>query len=217
MATIYNPNIVSDGLVLCLDAANAKSYSGSGTNWKNLTGTSIDGTLTNGPTFSGDNLGYLLFDGTNDYTSFSSYSQPAYSTSTSFTWYVWVYPTTTGNEQLILGNRGNDLDFTKLTVNTFEYYSDNFGPTMTINKWQNICVTKNGTSFTYYKNGISIATQTSSITKPSKDFFIGGDPRPEAGSGEFSNSRISIVAIYDKALTAAEVLQNYNAHKGRYV
>ena len=216
MATIYNPNIVSDGLVLCLDAANAKSYSGSGTNWKNLTGTSIDGTLTNGPTFSGDNLGYLLFDGTNDYTSFSSYSQPAYSTSTSFTWYVWVYPLENSND-VVIGNRGTDSNFTKLTTNKFEYFNDNVGGAMTLNEWQNICITKNGTSFTYYKNGISIATQTSSITKPSKDFFIGGDARPEAGSGEFSISRISIVAIYDKALTAAEVLQNYNAHKGRYV
>ena len=215
MATIYNPNIVSDGLVLCLDAANAKSYSGSGTNWKNLTGTSIDGTLTNGPTFSGDNLGYLLFDGTNDHISFSSYSQPAYSTSTSFTWYVWVYPTTTGNEQLILGNRGNDLDFTKLTVNTFEYYSDNFGPTMTINKWQNICVTKNGTSFTYYKNGSSTATETSTITKTSTDFFVGGDPRPSS-TAECSNCRIAAVLVYNKALTAAEVLQNYNVYKKRY-
>jgi|TARA_R100000455_G_scaffold31016_1_gene23192 hypothetical protein len=217
MALFQSPNVVTDGLVLCLDAANIKSYSGSGTNWKNLTGTSIDGTLTNGPTFSGDNLGYLLFDGTNDYTSFSSYSQPAYSTSTSFTWYVWVYPFAVGqNDELILGNRGNDLDFTKLTTNRFEYYSDNFGPAMTANIWQNICITKNGTSFTYYKNGISVATQTSSITKPSKDFFIGGDPRPEAGSAELSHSRISIVAIYDKALTAAEVLQNYNALKNRY-
>ena len=214
MATIYNPNIVSDGLVLCLDAANAKSYSGSGTNWKNLTGTSIDGTLTNGPTFSGDNLGYLLFDGTNDYTSFSSYSQPAYSTSTSFTWYVWVYPLENSND-VVIGNRGTDSNFTKLTTNKFEYFNDNVGGAMTLNEWQNICITKNGTSFTYYKNGSSTATETSPITKTSTDFFVGGDPRP-GSTAECSNCRIAAVLVYNKALTAAEVLQNYNVYKKRY-
>ena len=214
MATIYNPNIVSDGLVLCLDAANAKSYSGSGTNWKNLTGTSIDGTLTNGPTFSGDNLGYLLFDGTNDHISFSSYSQPAYSTSTSFTWYVWVYPLENSND-VVIGNRGTDSNFTKLTTNKFEYQSPHFGPAMTLNEWQNVCITKNGTSFTYYKNGISVATQTSSTTKPSKDFFLGGDPR-QGSTAECSNCRIAIAAVYNKAVTAAEVQQNFNAFRGRF-
>ena len=83
---------------------------------------------------------------------------------------------------------------------------------MTLNEWQNICITKNGTSFTYYKNGSSIATQTSSITKPSKPFFIGGDNT----ANEYSNHRISMAMVYTAALTASEVAQNFNALRGRY-
>jgi hypothetical protein len=56
---------------------------------------------------------------------------------------------------------------------------------------------------------------TSTITKPSKDFFVGGDPRP-GSTAECSNCRISAVLVYNKALTAAEVLQNYNAYKRRF-
>ena len=67
MATIYNPNIVTDNLVFCVDAANTKSYSGSGTIWKDISGEDNDGTLVNGPTFSNDNGGSIVFDGTNDY------------------------------------------------------------------------------------------------------------------------------------------------------
>ena len=205
--------IVTDGLVLCLDVANTKSYPGSGTTWTDTIGGNV-GTLTNGPTFNSANGGYIAFDGTDDYTSFSSYSQPAYSTSTSFTWYVWVYPLENSND-VVIGNRGTDSNFTKLTTNKFEYFNDNVGGAMTLNEWQNICITKNGTSFTYYKNGSSTATETSTITKTSTDFFVGGDPRPSS-TAECSNCRIAAVLVYNKALTAAEVLQNYNVYKKRY-
>ena len=210
--TVYQP-IVTDGLVICLDAANTKSYPGSGTTWTDTIGGNV-GTLTNGPTFNSANGGYIAFDGTDDYTSFSSYSQPAYSTSTSFTWYVWVYPLENSND-VVIGNRGTDSNFTKLTTNKFEYFNDNVGGAMTLNEWQNICITKNGTSFTYYKNGSSTATETSTITKTSTDFFVGGDPRPSS-TAECSNCRIAAVLVYNKALTAAEVLQNYNAYKRRF-
>ena len=207
------PDIIEDNLVLCLDAANTKSYTGTGTAWNDLSGNGNNGTLTNGPTFNSDKGGCFIFDGSNDHVSFSSYSQPAYSSSSSFTWSIWLYPLDNSND-VIMGSRSNDLDFTKLTTNNFEYYSANFGGAMTLNEWQNICITKNGTSFTYYKNGSSIATQTSSITKPSKPFFIAGDTTSAAA--EYSNSRISVVAVYNTALTAAEVNQNFDVLKDRF-
>jgi len=209
-ATSVSSYITSD-LVLNLDAGDNSSYGGSGTTWTDLSGEGNNGTIS-GATHTSGTGGYFDFDGTNDYVSFSSYSQPAYSSSSTFTWSVWVYPVSNSNEPII-GNRGTDLDFTKLTSNNFEYYSDTFGGTMTLNEWQNICITKNGTSFTYYKNGSSIATLTSSITKPSKPFFIGGD---NTTSTEFSDHRIAIVMVYTAALTASEVAQNFNAIKGRY-
>ena len=65
--TVYQP-IVTDGLVICLDAANTKSYPGSGTTWTDTIGGNV-GTLTNGPTFNSANAGYIAFDGTDDYLS----------------------------------------------------------------------------------------------------------------------------------------------------
>lgn len=66
MSLSHSPKIVTDGLVLCLDAANQKSYQGSGTNWKSLAKTNSNFTLANSPTFSD---GSFLFDGINDYAS----------------------------------------------------------------------------------------------------------------------------------------------------
>jgi hypothetical protein len=63
----YGPKTVTNGLVLCLDAADKNSYSGTGTTWTDLTGNGNNGTLTNGPTFNSANGGSISFDGTNDY------------------------------------------------------------------------------------------------------------------------------------------------------
>ena len=66
MGLIHSPRIVTDGLVLYLDAANNRSYPGTGTTWSDLVG-SNNGTLNNGPTFSGANGGSIVFDGSDDY------------------------------------------------------------------------------------------------------------------------------------------------------
>ena len=65
MALAHSPRIVTDGLILALDAANTKSYPGSGTTWTDLSGKGNNGTL-NGPTYNSSNGGYFTFDGTND-------------------------------------------------------------------------------------------------------------------------------------------------------
>ena len=67
MAFNFSPKIVTNGLVLALDAANTKSYPGSGTVWSDLTPNGNNGALTNGPTFNSANGGSIVFDGTNDY------------------------------------------------------------------------------------------------------------------------------------------------------
>ena len=66
MAFFRGANVVTDGLVLALDAANTKSYPGSGTTWRDMSGNNITGSLTNGPTFNSANGGSIVFDGTND-------------------------------------------------------------------------------------------------------------------------------------------------------
>ena len=214
--------IVTDNLVLHLDAGNSSSYSGSGTTWTDLTGNSNNGTLVNGVSYSGSDGGYLNFDGTsNSRVDFSTYVQPAYTSSSSFTWFIWIYSFETNNNDVIMGNRnisGSNV-WTKLTPKRFEWkYPDHMnedgtGTNVTTNQWQNICITKNGSSFTYYKNGSSAETMTSTHSKNyTNPFYLAGDPT----YGENTQCRISIVAVYDAALTASEVQQNFDATKGRY-
>ena len=217
-ATKSNYILITTNLVLHLDATNSSSYSGSGTTWTDLSGNNYDGTLVNGVSYSSSDGGYLDFDGTNDYVSFSSYTQPAHTSSTSFTWFIWVYPSESGTDNVIMGNRdvSGSNKWTKITPKRFEWvypdHLDGTGTTVTANQWQNICITKNGSSFTYYKNGSSIDTVTSSTSKDSNPFYLGGDPV----YNEHTNCRISIVAVYDAALSASDVLQNYNVTKHLY-
>lgn len=217
-ATKSNYILITTNLVLHLDATNSSSYSGSGTTWTDLSGNNYDGTLVNGVSYSSSDGGYLDFDGTNDYVSFSSYTQPAHTSSTSFTWFIWVYPSESGTDNVIMGNRdvSGSNKWTKITPKRFEWvypdHLDGTGTTVTANQWQNICITKNGSSFTYYKNGSSIDTVTSSASKDSNPFYLGGDPV----YNEHTNCRISIVAVYDAALSASDVLQNYNVTKHLY-
>ena len=115
-----------------------------------------------------------------------------------------------------MGNRavsGGNV-WTKLTPRRFEYvYPNHLVVAVDQNQWQNICIVKNGSSFTYYKNASSVATATSTASKDANPFHIGGDPT----YGENAQARISIVAVYDAALTASQVLQNYDATKSNYV
>jgi uncharacterized delta-60 repeat protein len=88
MGISYNPRIVTDGLVLALDAANPKSYPGSGTTWTDLSGNGNTGTLTNGPTYSSANGGSIAFDGVDDYSALTS----NYTLSAGWTLSFWGNP-----------------------------------------------------------------------------------------------------------------------------
>ena len=86
MGVTYNNRIVTDGLVLCLDAASKRSYPGTGTVWTDLKGGN-NGTLTNGPTFSSDNGGSIVFDASND-NELAHHTRVAGDDSNEFTCYV---------------------------------------------------------------------------------------------------------------------------------
>ena len=91
MGFYRGPNIVKDGLVLHLDAANYKSYPGSGTTWSDLSGNGNNGTLTNGPTFDSGNRGSIVFDGSNDFVYLSNPSSLAFGTG-DFSIEIWCNP-----------------------------------------------------------------------------------------------------------------------------
>ena len=213
MSFYDGPAIIRDGLVLSLDAADKNSYIGSGTIWRDLTANNYSGSLANTPTFNSANGGYFTFSGTNQYIT-TSYTQPAYGTGTSFTWNVWTNPTVSAETtRPIIGNRGGaELIFTKLTRGAFEYYPFVMSVVLTTGVWQNVCVVKNGTSFTYYLNSVSTAVGSSTATKTATPFYIGGDPT----SSEYFAGNVSNVMIYDRALSPEEIVQNYNAQKSRF-
>jgi len=84
------PNISTSGLVLALDAANTKSYPGSGTTWTDMSGNNNNGTLTNGPTFNSANGGSIVFDGSNDFVTLGNQSVLGF-TNGIFSVEAWVY------------------------------------------------------------------------------------------------------------------------------
>jgi hypothetical protein len=96
MGVYYNTSIVRDGLVLYLDAANVKSYRGSGTAWIDLSGQGYNGTLTNGPTLDSNNLNSFVFDGTNDFVDTDTSGSAFAFANTTFTISVWIKTSVTG-------------------------------------------------------------------------------------------------------------------------
>jgi len=223
MAVAGGPNIVEDGLVLALDAANVKSYPGSGANWNNLAGT-VTGSLVNSPAFNPSNGGSLVFDGVDDYVRIGidiGYSEGVIE--------CWVYPKSTGGNFFVYTNNNPLVDHThqlgissasKLHAYIYQYGIKQFDgtSTMNINKWHH-CVFwwKDGVGFGSYLNGVSQGSQVIGTSwKDGSDFWIGSNSSAGNTTNDFLDGNISNIKIYNRALTASEVLQNYNATKGRF-
>ena len=231
MATRYSPAIVTSGLVLCLDAANPRSYSGTGTTWTDLSGNGNNGTLgasTAAPTYSNQNGGSLVFDGGNDFISISSLANFNFGSAMSvFVWhkniggdYRGVIANTYGGGGFDLrygredffggGNNGTILN---VYINTS---SGTFSRSINaeLNVWGNYGFTYNGSSLIAYKNGVSFSTISASgnVSVTSNPVTIG---KNLVGS-EFLSGNVAIAYIHNTALSASEVSRNYNATKSRF-
>ena len=148
MALAHSPHIVRDCLVLYLDAANTKSYPGSGTAMTDMSGKGNHGTLTNGPTFSSDNNGSIVLDGTNDYISTINLSS-----FTTFTIQMWIFDSRSSGSMDILTYNGDSGSFT-FNSNTFRTDGNGLGARSTtiggyhpLGKWFQFTYTKNGSLF----------------------------------------------------------------------
>ena len=237
MAVGYNPKIVTDGLVLALDAANVKSYPGSGTSWSDLSGNSNTGTLTNGPTYSSADGGSFDFDGTNDYVQVSASSDLNFGTG-NFTIDGWFNKdATTGNLALVSSNKyyinGNNGNWILRITNAnqiafvtydgtsnFEYTE--FSASTSVNTWYYFALVREGTGTNetkFYLDGVlkgSMTVSKSLTDAGTNGLRIGEESDSGPGNVPF-NGKISNVKVYkSKALTSTEVTQNYNALKGRY-
>ncbi len=220
MAFNYSPKIVTDGLVFAVDAANKKSYPGSGTTWKDLSGNGNDGTLTNGPTFNSGNGGYIEFDGANDYAN-TGYTLPAQNSTTSFTWSIWIYLDSSGNgNNVIFGNRYSSnpgTQFIKITPTNWEYYNNSgqfIAYNIPLSQWVNLCVVKDQGTHYYYSNGSQVGTRSATLSVAAMPVFMGADGYSSVQ--EASNVNFATAMIYEKALSPTEITQNYNALKPRF-
>jgi hypothetical protein len=215
MASESGPKFVTDGLVLCLDAANPRSYISGATVWNDLTYNISGGTLTNGPTFSSANGGSIVFDGVNDYVTLSS----SRTTTTTFTYSCWLYPISSGVDYQTLFSQDANFGIWYRGISkklTFFWlsgpYSGNHDSTQTLteNSWNNIVVINNGGNISFYIN--SILDNSTYIGGPSFNaLIIGNDSINEIYTGRMSN-----IQLYNRALSAQEVLQNYNSTKSRF-
>jgi hypothetical protein len=238
----FGPQIVRSGLVLYLDAANKKSYKGSGNSWLNLANTSYNSTLYNfgATTFNSSNGGSIVFDGSDDYAS----SGALVGSFASFSVIVWFYPTSVSNYENPIdcnygyngttGNIGPRLEmndagnltwvYSNITNNNDAFYTQAVVQSgLTANTWHCAGITYNGssnTSTTFY-NGNSTGLSRGSYGSPTgfiavmnnitigKGFSLGGVERAFTG-------RVAQTLIYDRTLSASEVLQNFNAVKTRF-
>ena len=233
--------LVTDGLVLALDAANTVSYPGSGTTWTDLSGNSNNGTLINGPTYSSDDGGAIVFDGSNDFGRINSFSSDSNSALSVF---CWVYPKDLTTQQFggnylnwIINKRNSDSD----NSNSWQFNARNSYPvvmmwdnsgteiapsgasqavnsSLQLNRWYYVGFVTDGVNGgflnTYINESLNFSgTLTGNRGIETKPIDIG---KIGWGNAFNWNGNMAQVSIYNRALTASEVLQNYNALKGRF-
>ena len=232
MGLSHSPSLVMNGLTLCLDAGNTKSYPGSGTTWTDLSGRGNTGTLTNGPTYSSANGGSIVFDGTNDYidcpsiTVGSSYSIECFFNSSSVVNYRNVYDMNYTTYAGISGNVGPRFEqFSDGTANWVwsgvtnanDPYNYTTAFPLSANTWYHTVFTMNSGIVNTYVNG---NIQNSNISSPNGYVTTFGDPNLGRGfvlaGDRYFSGKISNTKIYNRALSAAEVQQNFNALRGRF-
>ena len=230
MGAFGGPNIIADGLVYALDAANSISYSGSGTSATDLTGDSTSTTLINGVGYSSNDLGYFDFDGIDDKINITYAAQPATS---GMTVIAWVYPdedATTGGRTrgsawggpgaMYLGlwpNSSAGSSAIHAAVQTASGRPGILTGTIYTNQWSMLAMSYDGSNTKTYVNGelIGTVTQTGNITSGTT-YYVGTYANLGDSNHNFPG-RISYATMYNRGLTAAEIQQNYNTIKPRYI
>jgi len=233
MATRYNytGGIVTDGLVLHLDAAKRDSYPGSGTTWTDLAN-GATGALTNGPTYTGVAKDAAFeFDGVNDYVAYGDIVDVS---TGNYTVSLWTYinsspthfQTIFAKKGIAAANAGYAIYYNGSTKKLLwsngnasvaqEYYTTSAVP---LDTWINVVKIRDvnaATKGTFYINGqLYPITQNPTGLDVSNTYNLTFHRAANANTYFFSGKTAS-TGFYNRALTASEITQNYNALKGRY-
>jgi len=226
-------NIVTNGLVLYLDAGNYLSYTSGSTTWRDLSPSNISGSLINGPTFSSLNAGSIVFDGVNDYADCGNLSTLSNMTIQMFVrvlsrnnFYNGFAASTGASNDFdtgfVIQMAGTGASFNSFNVEggflrvgggtEFMTSSVSFGT------WANVCLTISPTYIQFYLNSSpqygTARLNNASTTIGMNNLVIG--TRVYAIPSFSVNANIANTQIYNRALSADEVLQNYNATKARF-
>jgi hypothetical protein len=225
MSVAYNPKIVTNGLVLALDAGNTKSYPGSGTTWTDLSGRNNNATLIGGATYNSANMGSIAFDFINGVANINDADSLSF-TDNIFTIDIWVYFNSVNVTQGVIGKRGWEYSIYTTGSNALYFYAWTAAgsgiyfnqTTIQAATWYNFSWVADGAQSILYVNSVPGAPYvkvagTMSNTGVGLTVGRGG----EASTGDaYMNGKVSNTKFYNRALSATEIQQNFNATRGRY-
>jgi hypothetical protein len=220
MAVGYNPRMITNGLVLCLDAGNTRSYSGSGTTWSDLGSNGFNATSVGSPTYTN---GYFLLNGTSQYFTLAATPLTSVTTCTMLMW-IFNAASQTPSAGLFFTRSGANVCGMNFQYNnptrlgwhwndvpaTYEYDT---GLTIPQGSWSMVAVSVGATSTTHWVNTSSTTQSFTTVAQTFQSVNIG---RESTSNGRYFNGRIGSVQLYNRALSAAEIRQNFNALRGRF-
>jgi hypothetical protein len=217
MGTSYNPSIVTNGLVLALDAANPKSYPGSGTTWTDLSGNGRNATINGVVSFTSN---YFTISSDSTYISLSN--SGLIPRTNDFTYSIWVYFNSTDGVDTIFENGSwTDTLLFRFETNQFTVYAEGalrgtIAWTPVTGSWRNIVLRRANNTVSCYINNVLTGTPFSmnlDIDLANPNLWL---MRSQHTTGQWTNGRISTFSIYNRALSDAQIEQNFNALRGRY-
>ena len=208
-------NIIVDGLILHLDAGNSSSYSGSGTTWTDLSGEGNNGTLVNGTSYTSDDGGSLVFDGTNDYVNLGAVQI----NTAAGTIGMWIkldsnvgrffgrggnFESRFSSNRLVIDMTGNSVTSSRTSWSGAWLY--------VVIGWD-----ENANSTAIYVNGVSDATGTcSTVSTKTGDMNIGRSSGMGGAGGLYVDGKIAAFHSYNRVLTLTEIQSNFNSTKTRF-
>lgn len=229
LASGKSTGIVTNGLILNLDAGNTASYPGTGTTWTDLTGNGNNGTLVYGVGYSPSNGGYLTFDGINDYVDLGSNS--AFNL-VNISISIWVKLDTTASNNFIAGRYYNTniengwiIYYNPTTQkirfdgreSSAAYIGNQSINSYNVNTWYNLVFTKSSNTWSIYANGGLDMNQNNGVGNVAfslNNMQFGG--AIQSYGSNYGKNSIGSVHIYNRALSNSEVLQNFNTTKTRF-
>ena len=242
MGTSYNPRIVTDGLVFCVDAANKRSYPGAGNKWTDLTANKNNGTMihSGSSNFRSANAGSLAFDGINEQVNFGPTNDIIGNNPAAISLSAW-FKTDNNSQTFYIASFkrfSNDSLSTLLSISINQAGNNSLSPNYLgflydigdgghrripvqssafYGRWNQITATVDVNAATLYLNGVQAGQDTTNtFAGPSRDDPSGDFTVGSFGTSLFAHANISQVHAYNRVLSASEVQQNYLATKGRY-